>query len=155
MKAIKTWKDLMNITASDLANATDEELTALYRRISNPTIKGNPMSSPMDMAMEDCYTKEQNEAIKALYWAITAEQDERYRTANEPKIREYFNKYFKGKTWEQISAEQKALEEAYEAGKRGDELPDVGDWSWYSDWHKDTFGYRPHGIVCGEYIRPW
>ena len=29
------------------------------------------------------------------------------------------------------------------------------DWDWYSDWHKDVFGYRPHGMVCGEYIRPW
>ena len=29
-----------------------------------------------------------------------------------------------------------------------------GDWSWYSDWHKDVFGFRPHGMVCGEYINP-
>ena len=29
------------------------------------------------------------------------------------------------------------------------------DWSWYSDWHKDLYGYRPHGHVCGEYVRPW
>ena len=28
-------------------------------------------------------------------------------------------------------------------------------WSFYSDWHKDVFGYRPHGMVCGEYVRPW
>ena len=29
-----------------------------------------------------------------------------------------------------------------------------GDWDWYSDWHKDVFGYRPHGMVCGEYVNP-
>lgn len=27
-------------------------------------------------------------------------------------------------------------------------------WSSYSDWHKDVFGFRPHGMVCGEYINP-
>lgn len=28
-------------------------------------------------------------------------------------------------------------------------------WSWYSDWHKDLFGYRPHGYVCGTYVEPF
>lgn len=28
-------------------------------------------------------------------------------------------------------------------------------WSWYSDWHKDVYGYRPHGFVCGVYVRPY
>lgn len=28
-------------------------------------------------------------------------------------------------------------------------------WEFYSDWHKDIYGYRPHGLVCGEYVRPW
>lgn len=27
-----------------------------------------------------------------------------------------------------------------------------GDWDWYSDWHKDVFGFRPHGMVCGQYV---
>ena len=31
---------------------------------------------------------------------------------------------------------------------------DDEDWSWYSDWHKDLYGYHPHGYVCGEYINP-
>lgn len=30
----------------------------------------------------------------------------------------------------------------------------TGDFNWYSDWHKDVFGFRPHGIVCGQYINP-
>lgn len=29
------------------------------------------------------------------------------------------------------------------------------DWDCYSDWHKDVYGYRPHGRVCGEYVRPY
>ena len=61
------------------------------------------------------------------------EENERYRVENEPKIREYFAKHFEGKTWDEI---------------------DPDNWSFYSDWHKDVFGYRPHGIVCGKYINP-
>ncbi len=61
------------------------------------------------------------------------EEEQRYRRENEPKIREYFEKRIEGKTWEAI---------------------DPQDWEFYSDWHKDVFGYRPHGIVCGEYINP-
>ena len=29
------------------------------------------------------------------------------------------------------------------------------DWDFYSDWHKELYGYRPHGFVCGEYVKPW
>lgn len=28
-------------------------------------------------------------------------------------------------------------------------------WDFYSDWHKDVFGFRPHGKVCGVYVRPY
>lgn len=31
---------------------------------------------------------------------------------------------------------------------------DAETWSFYSDWHKDIYGYRPHGIVCGVYVNP-
>ena len=60
-------------------------------------------------------------------------EERRYREENEPKIREFFAKHIEGKTWEEIDPEC---------------------WGSYSDWHKDVFGYRPHGIVCGEYINP-
>lgn len=62
------------------------------------------------------------------------DEEKRYREENEPKIREFFAKHIEGKTGEEID-------------------PEV--WQWYSDWHKDVFGYRPHGIVCGEYINPY
>ena len=62
-----------------------------------------------------------------------AAEEQKYREENEPKIREYFERNFAGKEWKDIN-------------------PD--DWSWYSDWHKDVFGYRPHGIVCGIYVSP-
>ena len=32
--------------------------------------------------------------------------------------------------------------------------PHPDDWGFYSDWHKDVYGYRPHGMVCGVYINP-
>jgi hypothetical protein len=60
-------------------------------------------------------------------------EERRYREENEPKIREYFAKYIQGRTFDKI---------------------DPNDWDFYSDWHKDVFGYRPHGIVCGEYVNP-
>ena len=66
-------------------------------------------------------------------------EEEAYREENEPKVREIFDKYFKGKTWEEIKSD----EELYDT------------WGFYSDYHKDVFGYRPHAIVCGEYVRPY
>ena len=48
-----------------------------------------------------------------------------YRQREEPRLKEYFNQHFEGKTWEQI---------------------DKYRWDFYSDWHKDVFGYRPRSI---------
>ena len=31
---------------------------------------------------------------------------------------------------------------------------DSDSWGMYSDWHKDIYGYRPHGHVCGIYVNP-
>lgn len=56
---------------------------------------------------------------------LAAEQEE-----DKVKIRRYFDKHQKD-GWDEDS------------------------WSFYSDWHKDIFGFRPHGMVCGEYVRPW
>ena len=75
----------------------------------------------------------------AVYSRVSAVEDDEYRAENESKVRDYFNQWFAGKTWDEI----RDNEELYER------------WGFYSDWHKDCYGYRPHGIVCGEYIRPW
>jgi len=56
---------------------------------------------------------------------LAAEQEE-----DKIKIRKYFDKH-QANGWDDES------------------------WSFYSDWHKDIYGYRPHGRVCGEYVRPW
>lgn len=49
-------------------------------------------------------------------------------------------------------AQKKKLREYFEAGQADGWTKH--DWSWYSDWHKDLYGYRPHGYVCGEYVNP-
>ena len=69
---------------------------------------------------------------------VQAESD-RYFAENEPKVRAYFKEHFEGKTWEEI--------------RQDEELYDC--WGWYSDWHKSVFGYRPHAVVCGTYVRPY
>lgn len=81
------------------------------------------------------------EAIKMLhpeYLIDEVAEAEEYKRENEPKIREYFQKYFADKTSKEISEDEELCER----------------WDGYSDWHKDVFGYRPHGIVCGVYINP-
>ena len=68
-----------------------------------------------------------------------AAEEERFRKENEPKVREIFEKNFRGKTFADI---------------RNDEaLLDL--WGFYSDYHKDVFGYRPHAVVCGVYVSPY
>ena len=56
------------------------------------------------------------------------EEHKKEQLSEEEKIRKYFN--------EEI-------------------LQGKGDWDWYSDWHKDVFGFRPHGMVCGHYVSPY
>lgn len=31
---------------------------------------------------------------------------------------------------------------------------DDDSFGFYSDWHKDLYGFRPHGYVCGVYVNP-
>ena len=54
-------------------------------------------------------------------------EEQAYVAENEPKVRAYFKEHFEGKTWEEIRQD----EELYEC------------WGYYSDWHKDVYGYRP------------
>jgi hypothetical protein len=51
--------------------------------------------------------------------------DERYREENQSSFDAFYEKYIKGKSWEEIDPE---------------------DWSFYSDFHKDMFGFRPKRI---------
>ncbi len=53
----------------------------------------------------------------------------------------------------ELDKERKELRAYFEAHERNGW--DSDSWSWYSDWHKDLYGYRPHGHVCGEYVEPY
>ena len=56
-------------------------------------------------------------------WAdLCATEREEYRERALPEITKYFEEHIKGKKWEDIN-------------------PDTLDF--YSDWHKDVFGFRP------------
>ena len=65
------------------------------------------------------------------------------------KVAEYINNYEKHKSRheKEISKITEYFNEEISKGK--------GDWDWYSDWHKDVFGFRPHGMVCGHYVSPY
>lgn len=56
-------------------------------------------------------------------WAdLCAIEREEYRERELPEITKYFEEHIKGKSWEEINQDC---------------------WDWYSDWHKDVFGFRP------------
>ena len=58
---------------------------------------------------------------------LNAIEKEEYAEKELPKITKYFEEYIKGKKWEDIN-------------------PDI--WDFYSDWHKDVFGFRPRQTVA-------
>ena len=65
-----------------------------------------------------------NEAYKE-YCELTAILDERYREENQASFDAFYAKHIEGKAWEEIDPEA---------------------WSFYSDWHKDMYGFRPKHI---------
>lgn len=65
-----------------------------------------------------------DEAYKE-YGRLNAVLDERYREENQSAFDAFYAEHIKGKSWEEIDPE---------------------DWSYYSDWHKDMYGFRPKHI---------
>lgn len=64
------------------------------------------------------------------YCRLEAIRRAEYRQQEEPRLLEYFENHIKGKRWEEIDQEC---------------------WDWYSDWHKDVYGYRPKTTAyCGR-----
>jgi hypothetical protein len=51
--------------------------------------------------------------------------DERYREENQSAFDAFYAKHIEGKSWEEIDPEA---------------------WQFYSDWHKDMYGFRPRHI---------
>lgn len=66
-----------------------------------------------------------------VYMTVSDVEDAEFYEDNESEIRAYFKKWFAGKTWDDIC--------------NNDELRER--WDFYSDYHKDVFGFRPHAGV--------
>lgn len=77
-----------------------------------------------DVLMGDCTTEVWENAYKERC-KITAILDERYRAENQSAFDAFYAKHIEGKSWEEIDPEA---------------------WSFYSDWHKDMYGFRPKSI---------
>ena len=80
----------------------------------------NELSAILDGVIDDNWDKAYNE-----YNKLNAILDERYRAENQTAFNAFYEKHIKGRTWEEIDQEA---------------------WDFYSDWHKDMYGYRPRTI---------
>lgn len=65
------------------------------------------------------------DAAYGEYNKCEAVLNERYIEENQEKFDAYYEKNIKGKRWEDIDPES---------------------WQFYSDWHKDMYGFRPRVI---------
>lgn len=64
------------------------------------------------------------------YCELRSIQQAEYRKENEPKLKQFFEQHIKGKTWEEVNKD---------------------DFSFYSDWHKEVYGFRPRTLTyCGR-----
>lgn len=63
------------------------------------------------------------------YRELTLKQAREYRERNESEITQYFKDKIEGKKFDEV---------------------DANVWSFYSDWHKDVFGYRPRSMSINE-----
>lgn len=93
-----------------------------YNNMSNNEIKTrvNELTQILEGYAEGNWNTAYNEYMK-----LNAILDERYREANQEDFDNYYKEHIEGKTWDEI---------------------DKQHWSFYSDWHKDMFGYRPKHI---------
>lgn len=70
-------------------------------------------------------TSEKWDEVYNEYCKIQIILDERYRERNQDSFDAFYKEHIEGKTREEI---------------------DPDDWGFYSDWHKDMYGYRPKHI---------
>lgn len=71
------------------------------------------------------YGSEDEEVLWKAYEHKEAEEQERYREENEDKLWDFYHTYIEGKKASDI---------------------DPQDWDWFSDYHKDVYGFRPHHL---------
>lgn len=63
------------------------------------------------------------------YCELRAKEQEEFKAENIDNLKKFYDVYIAGKKWEEIDQEA---------------------WDWYSDYHKDVFGYRPKTLIFGE-----
>lgn len=72
-----------------------------------------------------CYDCERWSEVYEEYSILNGILDEIYREENQEAFDKFVNEHIRGLSWEEI---------------------DPDDWSFYSDWHKDMYGFRPRRI---------
>lgn len=72
---------------------------------------------------------EEFNALYEEYQQLSALEQKEYRERNYDDIHKYFQEHIEGKTWNDIDPDR---------------------WDFYSDWHKDVFGYRPRSVAFNE-----
>lgn len=98
---------------------TFEAIRAMSNEEINQRIR--ELTNILDMQMMD---NTWNEAYRE-YGRLNAVLDERWREECQADFDAFYEEHIKGKSWEEINPE---------------------DWSFYSDWHKDMYGFRPKHI---------
>lgn len=76
-------------------------------------------------AWDESISREQYKAAYAEWRDIREQEDKEYAEKAYPDLKEYFEKYIKGRQWSDVEGET---------------------FDYYSDWFKDVFGYRPRQI---------
>lgn len=71
-----------------------------------------------------CFGENWDEAYEE-YGRLNAVLDERFREECQQEFDAFYAKHIEGRSWEEIDPEA---------------------WGFYSDWHKDMYGFRPKHI---------
>lgn len=95
-----------------------------YNHLTNAEINSRLTELSLILNRTSPSTEEWDKAYNE-YFKLSAVMDERYREENEDEFQAYYKEHIEGRTWEEI---------------------DPVHWDFYSDWHKDMYGYRPHSI---------
>ncbi len=98
---------------------TFEDIRAMSNEEINQRIR--ELTNILDMQMMD---NTWNEAYRE-YDRLNFVLDERWRKECQADFDAFYKEHIKGKSWEEINTE---------------------DWDFYSDWHKDMYGFRPKHI---------
>lgn len=94
-----------------------EEQTMMTKEQRNELNKIRQAMANMDDAYVSSHWGEYLELLEL--------ESEEYRESNQAEFDKFYKENIQGKSWNEIDPE---------------------DWQFYSDWHKDMYGYRPRAI---------